>query len=340
MAGADAYGHREHVAHGMNLQAALVEPERASDFLHPCLIFRNGAEASAFENIGAAVAHAGYGDFVVLRFERGHQRRPHTFIARIARGFHEGRAGWLLPRRPGARRHRDGSNGRGFRLRFRRREGKRVRRRAHRPCRPPADYRPSSGTISEGILVIRTNTARICKRAGFKHAENASTIEQRFASDASLGRVVPRALHWALGAPERSRSRRLPRSAGARGYSVFFRMAVLRSPARCGRPLMGATQDARSFHKKHRLQAQYRSGFRDWWIVRRWTQSGRRCGEYSRWRAGVSRKDSAGVCPGMESGITRAFVRSRKKGRETAADEAQRSAARRCFFRHGQCSGI
>ncbi len=87
--GAYAHRHGEDVAHRVSPEGLLIEAERAADFLHPGLIFRDGPQRAVFEHVGSAVAHAGDSQIVRLGFEGGHDGGSHAFEQRIAGGFGE-----------------------------------------------------------------------------------------------------------------------------------------------------------------------------------------------------------------------------------------------------------
>ena len=71
----------------MRFQAFRIESQRLPDFLHPRLVFRDGAQHRAVVNVGPAVAHAGDRNVVLAGFERRHQGGPHAFEARIPHGL-------------------------------------------------------------------------------------------------------------------------------------------------------------------------------------------------------------------------------------------------------------
>src|ERR1035441_8294589 len=80
--GAGADGHGEHMPHGVMTQAFLVEPQGAADFVDPRLIVGDDMQAAGIDQIGAAVAHAGDGEFL-FQVEGGHQGGAHAFQAGV-----------------------------------------------------------------------------------------------------------------------------------------------------------------------------------------------------------------------------------------------------------------
>src|ERR1017187_2157683 len=170
--GAGADGHGEHMPHGVMTQAFLVEPQGAADFVDPRLIVGDDVQAAGIDQIGAAVAHTGDGEFLV-QVEGGHQGSAHAFQTGVVTSRFEHPPVGLLD---GADQHLGIALGGqtddfGHRLH---RDARGMLARLGATHAVGEDIKPALGVDETVIFIVGSDTSHIRQREGFQHVHESA----------------------------------------------------------------------------------------------------------------------------------------------------------------------